>query len=243
MKGRHQLIFLLALLGCGKPDEKSDKTKWIPETVCIDTFKTAENMLSEIYFRERESLFPKIRGMRDSLMQNKINDSFMQNFRQFTEPYKAENGLKDASDIEEAKLLDSEPASAEARFQVLRADSVLSVIQYFYGRVGHGGNSWTPGSAVVNYDLKSQSFVGQSLPDATGLPFDTISQRVLRFFEKLFPGEYVSAGIEKFKESPGKLKFGIRSDSAFLLLEAYPAAHSSYATYLIPVGRLKKFKN
>lgn len=229
---------------CSHPGEKSERKIWPPETVVLDTLRLPQRFLRNIYFREDESFIPRISGMSDTAFQHKLNSLFLENFKRFADSAKKENGLTSDLEIETAELTEAEPASAKARYEILSLnDSLISVVQYFISLVGHGGNSWTSASSVVNVNLRYHQLMEDPMFKYTGLSFDSLDGRVYRFFLRTLEEAPNSTGLEEYRSNPEKLKFGIRNDSMILVHEGYPGSHSTYGTYLIPVNRRQSLSN
>ena len=234
------------MLGCGNANINNSNdvvAKRNSNSIVIDTIMIEEHDLKDVLFRIEESKLPKINGLSNKIYENQLNDIFSINFNLYVDSVKLERGRPHGEYDELSPS--SIPASVNSSFEVLTLnDSLISIVQFFVTFVGGGGNSWLPSSKVINCDLKNRSIFKNSDFGFTYNNIDLINNRIKEYYDKTFPEDKKSNTITypliKNKTEFVNLNFGLRNDSIMLVMEAYPLAHFSYGTYIIPIDNWKK---
>jgi hypothetical protein len=208
----------------------------------IDTINIKQIELKQIYFRIEQSSYPQLIGTFDEIFRKQINDIFFTNFDKFLINAKSIFGRTPTSNQIDESSYYNIPASAVGSFEILTSnDSIVSIIQYFVALVGGGGNAWEPSSTVINIDLKNRIILNNIALSMNYYKKNQINLRIKQFFDERFPLEAenneLSYPFIDDKSEFEYLEFGIRNDSIMLVTEAYPSAHSSYQTYIIPIEK------
>lgn len=247
MKSTIPIIMALLTIACTNDtndtatynsQEQQDRT----QEISIDSVIVKEQAFKERFFLIRRSTFPKISGLTDHNFENKVNEIFSNNINSFIENKRQELGLPVAPPTDKENNMYDIPASVTCSFEVLtKSDSLISVVQYFTEQVGHGGNSWTSSSFALTFDFKNKVIYQKKEFKIDKQKTNYLNSKIKTFFDNLFPEEKINSAINypfiKTSNDFDKLNFGIRNDSLILIIQAYPTAHYSYSTYIIPIEK------
>lgn len=221
-------------------DQKKQSGTEKIENYRIDTIIIKQIELKHICFVIEESNVPEINGIGDVFFSKQINDNFVNNFNTFLEKAKHIFGTHPDSYKDDSYIGWSIPATARGSFEILSAnDSIISIVQYFIALPGGGANGWEPTSATLNIDVKNRRILNNNDLNMNYRKENLLNIRIMKFLDKEYPDEALNNEIDypyiTDKKQIDNLSFGIRNDSIILVIEAYPTAHYSYTTYIIPI--------
>lgn len=210
----------------------------------VDTITVKEIELNNICFLIAESTYPQIAGIDDGIFQKQINDIFIKNFNTFIEKAKIQLGGCSDIDEDEENSVFNIPASANGYFEILTDnDSIVSIAQYFVTLPGGGGNGWELASAVTNIEVNKRVVLNNSDLNMNFKKNNLVNMIIKQFFDKEYPQDAIDDQISypyiTSKKQFDNLNFGLRNDSIMLVTEAFPTAHYSYTTYIIPIEKWK----
>jgi predicted secreted protein len=115
---------------------------------------------------------------------------------------------------------------------------MISIVQYFYVIPGGGGNMYYIFSKTLNADLKNKMLIDNNSFAFSNEKIGKINRQLVDYFNNAFPEEveYLNyPEIEKSKNEDYNIAF--KNDSLVLVIEAYPSAHYTYQTYIVPIEK------
>ncbi len=242
------IIVVLLIVGCdsftnNSTESNSTGKQGLINHIRVDSVIVEEKELKDSCFVIERSTFPKITGIIDKDFENKLNDIFKNNFYSYIKNAKKEYGGCLEIEFPDEYLVNL-PATAVSSFKVLtKNDSIISVVQYMISGVGHGGNAWEPSSTGLTADFKNKIIYGKKEFKIDRDKIEYLNIKIRDFFDNLFPGS--NEGIYPFIQTNddfNKLVFGLRNDSLMLIIQAYPAEHYTYSTYIVPIDQMNNIK-
>ncbi len=234
------ILSLFFLYGCNNNKNETSTNK--QNNVSIDTVKINYQEFEKYYFNIDVSFLPKIKGLEDTVFQNKINKIFIEKFNLKVEEFKKKKGGYGNDYVADENDYRPIPATLRSSFDILtKNDSIISIV-LFITEEGYGGcNNWytQPFSLTINY--KKNIIYDKKDFNLDKSQVYLINNKIKNYFDKLFPPEELFS-FQKIDypfvtslNELNNLNLGIRNDSLVIIVWATPLEHSSSDIYIIPV--------
>ena len=199
--------------------------------VKIDSIILPELAYDKNCFLRSELVYPKINL---NTKWNKTNKIIEDSVLNFVTKSLAETTCSEEEDV-------TGPMGwATADYDILNNDSsILSIALNLTCGFG-GGNMWIPKTNVFNINSTTGELmdISKYLIDVN---INNLNKIIYLYFNQCFPNQVEETIGKHFISNEidlNELNFGFKNDSMFLFIPAYPAGHSSYYVYSIPVKKI-----